>query len=230
MKKALFFSSLILFAACGSGSESGRIFIDGQGHPEGWASHLTIGTGNFHGTAIKTVLSDNPGSVLFMLHCAPCHSNDATGRIGPDIRGERPSQIEFAVTIPIMRGHAILTRNEIDAIADRLSALDRGALPVGVVIDTDPCSGCHGGDFEGGIAGVSCFSCHDGPEGAIGHPGGWLSATEDRLHFHGRYGSDFVRGCTTCHGVDLRGLLGPSCFSCHNGIIAPILEIPFPGK
>lgn len=227
MKKALLLPALILLAACGSGSESGRTFVDGQGHPDGWSSHLTIGTENFHGTAIKEVLSDDRGAVLFMLHCAPCHSDDATGRIGPDIRGEQISQIEFAVTIPIMRGHAILTRDEIAAVADHLDALERGEPPVGASINSDSCSECHGRQFDDGIAGVSCFSCHDGPEGATGHPEGWLSALEDPIRFHGRYGLSFVEGCTTCHGVDLRGLIGPSCFSCHDGINAPpLVRIP----
>lgn len=229
MKKTLLFPALILLASCGSGSESGRLFVDGQGHPDGWASHLAIGTSNFHGTAIKAVMSDDPGAVLFMLHCAPCHNDAATGRIGPNIQGDPASQIEFAVTIPIMRGHSILTRDEIGAIADYLSALETGAQPVGASINSDFCSECHGIHFDGGIAGVSCFSCHNGPRGVIGHPEGWLSAREDSLHYHGRYGLYFVKGCTTCHGPDLRGLLGPSCFSCHNGTIAPILEIPFPG-
>lgn len=214
-----------LLAACGSGTESGRIFGD-TGHPENWASHLTIGRDHFHGTVIKSVRSGSNGAILFVKHCAPCHGDNGTGRIGPDIRGVPASLITFAVNIPIMLGHSVLSPDEIQEIADYLAALNNNQQPLTGVIDASICKQCHGDNLDGGIARVSCFSCHNGPEGAVGHPAGWLSSKEDLLHFHGRYGKDFVGGCTACHGVDLRGFLGPSCFVCHNGTIAPFLELP----
>ncbi|MEW6002666.1 MAG: hypothetical protein AB1638_08490, partial [Nitrospirota bacterium] len=91
-------------------------------------------------------------------------------------------------------------------------------------INTALCEQCHGGKLDGGIALISCFSCHNGSGGSIGHPSGWLNAKDEPISFHGTYGSNFVSGCTTCHGVDLTGIIGPSCFSCHNGVIAPPLE------
>lgn len=215
---ARFFSS-----ACGSGSESGKVFGD-IGHPENWASHLTIGTANFHGTAIKMVQSESRGAILFVQHCAPCHGDDARGKIGPNIQGAPASLITFAVTIPIMLGHSDLSQDEIEDIAGYLAALRDGQQPIIGQFDTGVCVQCHGEDFDGGTSRVSCFSCHDGPEGSIGHSDSWLEP-EDPIHFHGRYGREFVGGCTACHGVDLRGNIGPSCFICHDGRTAPLLRV-----
>jgi hypothetical protein len=138
------------------------------------------------------------------------------------------SLINFAFTIPIMRGHSVLTQSEIGDISGYLAVLKNGTPPVIGVIDPAPCTQCHAVNLDGGIAQVSCFACHNGPDGSFGHPPGWLSAKNDPLHFHGTYATDFVSGCTACHGVDLRGLVGPSCFVCHDGTKAPILQIPLP--
>lgn len=81
------------------------------------------------------------------------------------------------------------------------------------------CAECHGLDLDGGIARVSCLSCHHGPDGVIhrpNHPVAWLAASDDRLHFHGVYATDFPTSCAGfCHGNDLAGGIGPSCFDCH---------------
>ncbi len=213
-----------LLAACGGASDSGKVFVPESGHPENWVSYLTIGTKNFHGTAIKTVPSHNSGAILFVLHCAPCHGNDASGKIGVNIQGVPASEITtFISIVPVMRGHTILSQDEIREIADYIATLTSGASPVIGVFDPVLCTQCHSASLDGGIARRSCFSCHNGPDGSIGHPAGWLSSSDDPLHFHGRYGTDFVAGCTTCHGADLKGLIGPSCFSCHDGTKAPIL-------
>ncbi len=87
-------------------------------------------------------------------------------------------------------------------------------------VDLELCTECHGTDFDGGISRTSCFACHDGPDGVIRRPNhqpGWLADSEDIVHFHGRYANDFPTSCTSfCHGNDLTGGIGPSCFDCHD--------------
>lgn len=87
----------------------------------------------------------------------------------------------------------------------------------------DTCTGCHGRDYRGGTAGVSCYACHqDGPEGCTachgdsrrGGPGAaapptdlsWnLSSTAAGVGAHQAHlkGSSIWAGaaCTDCHRV-----------------------------
>ncbi|MFH1264442.1 MAG: PKD domain-containing protein, partial [Planctomycetota bacterium] len=81
------------------------------------------------------------------------------------------------------------------------------------------CIGCHGADLAGGFTGVSCFDCHqpfsspDPPP--VGHhepPGEWNHVlTEPRK-------DPIANGCNICHGSDLTGGAGPSCFTCHDDL------------
>jgi predicted CXXCH cytochrome family protein len=73
------------------------------------------------------------------------------------------------------------------------------------------CTRCHGPNLDDGYA-TSCFACH----GSNGGPptdhtellGGFA------LHKPG-FAEPVDSGCNTCHGMDLRGGLGPSCYQCH---------------
>ncbi len=71
------------------------------------------------------------------------------------------------------------------------------------------CQACHGEDYRGGSADISCYLCHDGP--GLDHPAdGWLDAAADG--FHGADGAD----CAECHGEDLRGGgTSTGCYDCH---------------
>jgi len=100
-------------------------------------------------------------------------------------------------------------------------------------ISVDLCAECHGSDLDGGISGVSCSSCHLGPDGIIQqpqHPVAWLLARDDPVRFHGDYALEFPTSCAGfCHGNDLTGDLGPNCFDCHqpgalDGIVNDIAE------
>jgi hypothetical protein len=87
------------------------------------------------------------------------------------------------------------------------------------VYDYESCQECHGSLLEGGISGISCYSCHNGPDGSFGHPDGWRIYYDASL-FHSRYAKEFLVSCTSvaCHGGDLTGGdLGPTCFTsgCH---------------
>jgi mono/diheme cytochrome c family protein len=215
----------LVLSACGSGSVPGKVFVPGQGHDNNWASPLFIGRSVFHGTSIKEIPAGPTGSGLFLQHCAACHGEDAKGKIGGNIQGKQVSAIVAAInTYPLMSGHSILSQTELEDIAIYLAALANNATPVSAVIKTDLCEECHAQDLSGGVSRVSCFSCHKGPRGDIGHPPGWTTAKDDPVLFHGKYGKDFAAACTACHGIDLLGGIGPGCVSCHNGNAAPILS------
>lgn len=81
--------------------------------------------------------------------------------------------------------------------------------------DLTGCTECHGEDLEGGIAKVSCLTCHTSSATSV-HPGWGTLAYA--LH------SDYVAAngtasCATaiCHGTTLQGVSssGPGCENCH---------------
>jgi hypothetical protein len=80
--------------------------------------------------------------------------------------------------------------------------------------DINDCAECHGSNFSGGIARVSCTDCHLGDENNV-HPLTWTSAFAD----HGPYvvaNSPDSCGISVCHGVDFQGGgVGVSCDLCH---------------
>ena len=95
---------------------------------------------------------------------------------------------------------------------------------VNYVTNPAACVACHGSTTDpaaaGGVAQVSCFTCH--PNGP-GHPTGW----EDHLQ-HGRLGAQALAdatpfsmkgmaSCTVCHGADYATGVGTtvSCYACH---------------
>jgi mono/diheme cytochrome c family protein len=242
MIKPLFFLlAVMLLASCSKGTDPGKVFVPQQGHPDQWASYLAVGTTDFHGTYITSVPSDQSagnGAALFVRHCAPCHNSTATGKIGPNILAilqfstDIPANITGTIkAVPLMQGQVVLSPAEIQDISGYLSTLINGATAVPAVRQTELCIQCHGVDLGGGISQVSCFSCHNGPDGAVGHPAGWVSGKDNPVSFHGAYGQVFEIGCTTCHGVDLNGGpvlnsptgLAPACSKCHNGTIVPVL-------
>ena len=92
----------------------------------------------------------------------------------------------------------------------------------------DQCRTCHGSttdpDKAGGIAKVSCFTCHEnGPS----HQTGWADASK-----HGRMGAQLAASdtsgfayCAKCHGSSYDNPVGqtPSCKACHT-------KAPHPNK
>ncbi|MBI4651606.1 hypothetical protein HY745_10050, partial [Candidatus Desantisbacteria bacterium] len=72
------------------------------------------------------------------------------------------------------------------------------------------CSLCHGNDFQGGTSGLSCYLCHNGPNGKE-HPVNWI-------HNHAAEVKVEISSCTHCHGDDYKGGINKiSCYQCHLG-------------
>lgn len=86
-------------------------------------------------------------------------------------------------------------------------------------VDTNGCAECHGADFAGGIAGVSCTSCHVESPTSV-HPLAWGDYGYAR---HSAYvAANGTTSCATaaCHGPTLAGVAGsgPACATaCHLG-------------
>lgn len=75
------------------------------------------------------------------------------------------------------------------------------------------CRACHGQDYRGGWAGISCFTCHAG--GPSGHPGGWMDPRAASFHGY-EVQREGVNDCTRCHGEGLTGGTSRSaCSQCH---------------
>lgn len=95
-------------------------------------------------------------------------------------------------------------------------------LPAGhmnaALANIDTCADCHGSDYLGGIAKISCTKCHIG-SAELRHPVNWGNLA---YALHGDYVK--LNGNTACanfhcHGLNLDGLggAGPSCTKCHLG-------------
>ena len=82
----------------------------------------------------------------------------------------------------------------------------------------ETCAECHGSDYQGGIAKISCTACHIGSRDSY-HPTQWGTYA---YALHGGYAkANGTAGCATasCHGANLGGVFqsGPSCTACHIG-------------
>jgi predicted CXXCH cytochrome family protein len=102
------------------------------------------------------------GTVLFSTNCAGCHGADASGNIGPTIRGAGSTAITEAIDrVPMMVAMKSLGEESIDTIGDYLRSLadidvaPEGAVAAGAqegkVVYSMNCVGCHGADANGQI-------------------------------------------------------------------------------
>jgi len=75
--------------------------------------------------------------------------------------------------------------------------------------DFDLCKTCHGQDFMGGSAAITCYQCHNGP--GLDHPGpSWV------VQNHKTAATNDSVVCQKCHGADyLGGGSHKACKSCH---------------
>ena len=109
------------------------------------------------------------------------------GATGSGINGRTATAISSAIINIGSMNNISLTSAEIQAISDYLTGSTGGGSTGG---------GSTGGDTGGGVP-----SSHTDPEQGV-------------LHAPGN-DFPFTNGCTVCHGSDLRGGVGPSCYSCH---------------
>lgn len=99
------------------------------------------------------------------------------------------------------------------------SAADfHGAVLAARQFDMKECQQCHGNQFDGGIVGVSCFTCH----AAFPHGDGWTGVGEGS---HSRYiqtnAYDFSE-CTLCHGQNYDVPKNDqTCRTCHTSDDGP---------
>ncbi len=224
---SLLLLSIFLLSNCSSSSDSGSIFVTETGHPENWVNPAYISASDFHSSSVQVTSGTPEGAALYARECAGCHGENGSGDIGPNIQGRSAADIQFEIgDVIYMKWLSILTTSEIEAIASYLANPDSGDTPTANGVSADTCKECHGADFDGGIAKISCYSCHNGPDGTVGHPSGWAAQKNDSVHFHGTYGSSYSVACTACHGADLRGPIVHSCYSCHGscdgGNCAPV--------
>jgi len=77
------------------------------------------------------------------------------------------------------------------------------------------CTQCHGPNLNDGYA-TSCFECHGA--GGTGLPATHTVLLTDETAsawHHTGYKNPAANECALCHGADLTGGIGPSCYNCH---------------
>lgn len=117
-------------------------------------------------------------------------------------------------------GFGCADQNSSSAPPGAVHPADWGRIHATQAQDLRGCQGCHGLDFAGGSANVSCFVCHaSGPPFLI-HPESWVDVVVAHQDF-ARTLSWTTCAIAACHGSSLAGgQAGPSCFnlsvSCHS--------------
>jgi hypothetical protein len=233
--------ALLLFSLTGCGSDSNQAAPGGsQVHPQAW---LNPASADFHGIAFGTQGSeactichglDLSGSGA-VPGCDTCHfdlnnfasrvptgSSWAHGTIPHSqflAQGDVCNACHDAVRQFPGQGPAachdchVGTANHVlgQAWLDPNSATFHGSDPT----VPDGCASCHGSDFLGGSAGVSCFDCHFGPTGSrIPAGSSWT---------HGTVPHDTLAAneavCNACHDLNRSYGNGPtSCHDCHGTV------------
>jgi predicted CXXCH cytochrome family protein len=97
------------------------------------------------------------GEAVYISVCSACHGEDASGHIGPDIRGDTAADIENAIArTPLMFGLKTSSQDDIEAVAKYLQSLVREASITAESTTADGealfkrhCAACHGPDGTG---------------------------------------------------------------------------------
>ncbi|MFI5252609.1 MAG: CxxxxCH/CxxCH domain-containing protein [Bacteroidota bacterium] len=96
--------------------------------------------------------------------------------------------------------------------------------------DMAACRKCHGTQYTGGTANVSCMKCHvpqdlPNPGTASGkvHPDGWKDSLSAKFHGIAIRNTPWILNyCQKCHGTQYTGgIAGKSCLACHNKVNGP---------
>ncbi len=110
-----------------------------------------------------------------------------------------------------------------DGWADPASDVFHGRVVLESVNKAEGCASCHGADYLGGGARVSCFGsgCH----AVYPHPRGFADSQSGAFHagFIAERSLWDLSTCRSCHGADYRGEGEPdkNCLSCHAGEDGP---------
>lgn len=175
------------------------------GHPE--SGFVGSSGEDFHGQAVIDMAGTDG--------CAACHAWEASGDLDFDLGGW--AQVACNACHEGGRsGHP-----GIGEWFNPSSPQFHGVAAAGAgIVD---CAQCHGEDYLGGWAGVSCNTCH--PSAADIHPAGWIgaSSTPDTHGYLILASNGLSRDdCEACHGQDLEGgWSGQDCRPCHNDFYPP---------
>jgi predicted CxxxxCH...CXXCH cytochrome family protein len=79
--------------------------------------------------------------------------------------------------------------------------------------NAEDCRPCHGNQYDGGVSGVSCYTCH----ASYPHPAsGWVAGAGAHYVFLKNNGYDLL-SCTPCHGQNYDLVkVNNSCVTCHS--------------
>ena len=97
------------------------------------------------------------GKAFYATSCSACHGEDASGHIGPDIRGQTAGDIAAAIDrVQMMVGVKTITEQQINAVGDHIGNLaismpaeEGPELPDGEALFRMNCAACHGPDASG---------------------------------------------------------------------------------
>lgn len=84
--------------------------------------------------------------------------------------------------------------------------------------DSAECRQCHGSQFDGGIADVSCRTCHE----SFPHPANWVGLSANSHSSFIKANSYSFAQCKSCHGQNYQTIkTDNSCRTCHAGTNGP---------
>jgi mono/diheme cytochrome c family protein len=109
------------------------------------------------GEAVNAEDQRPQGDTIYASSCSACHGEDASGHIGPDIRGHTTDDVIAAIDrVPMMAGVKTISEQQLDAVGEYIRRLADPAEPEiaqtpvdGEVIFKTHCAACHGPDGRG---------------------------------------------------------------------------------
>ncbi|MFC2085784.1 cytochrome c3 family protein [Bacteroidota bacterium] len=113
------------------------------------------------------------------------------------------------------RADPVAVSTHADGFADPNSDVFHGQFALEAGSKNENCTTCHGEDYTGGTAGVSCFQCH----AVYPHPENFKFPSQE--NFHGKTVAQVAHydlsECQGCHGEDYagNGFEVKNCLTCH---------------
>ena len=185
------------------------------------------------GTPVVTLSEGaSDGTVLFSTNCAGCHGADASGLVGPTIRGANSTMITEAIgQVPMMIAMKSLSSDSIATIGDYLNGLTADAMTAdadvaasaldGKVIFSMNCIGCHGADAKGqigpSIVGKSAKNINEAID-TVPMMAGLKALGSDEATAVSRYLADLATaGPVSVAGdqIDGKAFFADRCSACH---------------